>query len=161
MIRWWRLPNCAVSKSACGSWSGCSAARPWRSRSSSRRPAERAVPDRPADPELTNVRLTGIIVEPDRRTVIFAVQGAKPLVRSEGETVNDWHFDSIAPHEVTLTCPVGTTTLELKSDPNLVRPAPQAQPPPQPKPLQARYRPAARRAFLPMRRGRGTGDNPR
>src|SRR6266849_7612518 len=37
MIRWWRLPNSAVSKSACGSWSGCSAARPWRSRSSRRR----------------------------------------------------------------------------------------------------------------------------
>jgi hypothetical protein len=33
------------------------------------------------------------------------VQGAKPLVRSEGETVNDWHLDSIAPHEVTVTGP--------------------------------------------------------
>jgi hypothetical protein len=98
--------------------------------SATRRPAERAVPDRPADPELTNVRLTGIVVEPDRRTAIFAVQGAKPLVRSEGETVNDWHLDSIAPHEVTVTGPAGTTTLELKNDPNLARPAPQAQPVP-------------------------------
>jgi hypothetical protein len=105
--------------------------------SATRRPAERAAPDRPADPELTNVRLTGIIVEPDRRIAIFAVQGAKSLVRSEGETVNDWHLDSIAPHEVTVTGPVGTTTLELKSDPNLVRPAPQAQPPPPAKPAPA------------------------
>jgi hypothetical protein len=90
--------------------------------SATRRPAERAAPDRPADPELTNVRLTGIIVEPDRHTAIFAVQGAKSLVRSEGETVNDWHLDNIAPHEVTVTGPAGTTTLELKSDPNLCGP---------------------------------------
>ena len=97
--------------------------------SATRRPSERAASDRPADPEFANVRLTGIVVEPDRRTAIFAVQGAKPLVRSEGETVNNWHLDSIEPHEVTLTGPAGPTTLELKSDPNLVRPAPpQAQP---------------------------------
>jgi hypothetical protein len=105
--------------------------------SATRRPAERAAPDRPADPELTNVRLTGIVVEPDQRTAIFAVQGAKPLVRTEGETVNDWHLDSIAPHEVTLTGPTGTTTLELKSDPNLVRPASQPQPAPQAQPTPA------------------------
>jgi general secretion pathway protein N len=90
--------------------------------SATRRPAERAAPDRPADPELTNIRLTGIIIEADRRTAIFAVQGAKPLVRSEGETVNDWHLDRIASHEVTLTGPAGTTTLEPKRDANLVRP---------------------------------------
>jgi hypothetical protein len=109
--------------------------------SATRRPAERAVPDRPADPELTNVRLTGIVVEPDRRTAIFAVQGAKPLVRAEGETVNDWHLDSIAPQEVTLTGPAGTTTLELKNDPNLVRPAPQGQPAPQAQPAAVAARP--------------------
>jgi hypothetical protein len=97
--------------------------------SATRRPVERAASDRPAEPGLTDVRLTGIVIEPDRRTAIFAVQGAKPLVRSEGETVKDWHLDSIAPHEVTLTGPTGTTTLEPKRDSNLVRPAPpQAQP---------------------------------
>src|SRR6202035_4370059 len=89
--------------------------------SATRRPSERAAPDRAADPALTNVRLTGIVIEPDRHIAIFAVQGAKPLVRSEGETVNDWHLDSIAPHEVTVTGPSGTTTLEPKADPNLVR----------------------------------------
>ena len=95
--------------------------------SATRRPSERAAPDRPADPELTNVRLTGIVIERDRHTAIFAVQGAKPLVRSEGETVNDWHLDRIAPREVTVTGPAGTTTLEPKADPTLVRPAPPAQ----------------------------------
>jgi len=100
--------------------------------SATRRPAERAGPDRPADPELTNVRLTGIVIERDRHTAIFAVPGAKPMVRSEGETVNDWHLDSIAPREVTLTGPAGTTTLEPKPDPTLVRPAPPAQAAPPP-----------------------------
>jgi hypothetical protein len=95
--------------------------------SATRRPSERAGPDRPADPELANVRLTGIVIERDRHTAIFAVQGAKPLVRSEGETVNDWHLDSIAPREVTVTGPAGTTTLEPKADPTLVRPAAPAQ----------------------------------
>jgi hypothetical protein len=95
--------------------------------SATRRPAERAAPDRPADPELANVRLTGIVIERDRHTAIFAVQGAKPLIRSEGETVNDWHLDSIAPREVTVTGPAGTTTLEPKADPTLVRPAPPVQ----------------------------------
>src|ERR1700736_2080679 len=97
--------------------------------SATRRPSERTAPDRPADPELANVRLTGIVIERDRHTAIFAVQGAKPLVRSEGETVNDWHLDAIGPREVTLTGSAGTTTLQPKSDPNLVRmghPAPAA-----------------------------------
>src|SRR3984893_16874344 len=71
------------------------------------RPAERAVSGGPADPGLTDVRLTGIVIEPDRHTAIFAVKGEKPLVRSEGETVNAWHLDSIAQQEVTLTGPAG------------------------------------------------------
>jgi hypothetical protein len=79
--------------------------------SATRRPAERAVSGGPADPGLTDVRLTGIVIEPDRHTAIFAVKGEKPLVRSEGETVNAWHLDSIAAQEVTLTGPAGTTTL--------------------------------------------------
>jgi hypothetical protein len=102
--------------------------------SATRRPSERAVSGGPVDPGLSDVRLTGIVLEPDRHTAIFAVKGEKPLVRSEGETVNAWHLDSIAPREVTLTGPAGPTTLELKSDPNLVRPAPPAQAAPQAKP---------------------------
>ena len=72
------------------------------------------------------------------------MQGAKPLVRTEGETVNDWHLDNIAPYEVTLTGPTGTTTLELKSDPKLVRPASQPQPAPQAPPTPAASGRAAR-----------------
>ena len=35
--------------------------------------------------------------------------------------MNDWHLDAIGPREVTLTGSAGTTTLQPKSDPNLVR----------------------------------------
>jgi hypothetical protein len=94
--------------------------------SATRRPPEPAVSNRPADTEL-NVRLTGIVIAQDRRTAIFAMQGAKPLERVLGEMVSNWHVDSIAPHAVKLGGPAGTTTLEPKSDPALVRPAPQAQ----------------------------------
>ena len=45
--------------------------------SATRRPAERAVSGGPADPGLTDVRLTGIVIEPDRHTAIFAVKGEK------------------------------------------------------------------------------------
>jgi hypothetical protein len=117
--------------------------------SATRRPAERAAPDRPVDPELTNVRLTGIVIEPDRHIAIFAVQGAKPLVRSEGETVNDWHLDAIAPREVTVTGPAGTTTLEPKADPNLVRTAQPAQPAPAPRLGTPSAQPAAAAASRP------------
>jgi hypothetical protein len=95
--------------------------------SATRRPAERAVSGAPADPGLTDVRLTGTVIEPSRRTAIFAVQGAKLLARSEGETVNDWHLDAIGPREVTLTGSAGTTTLQPKNDPNLVRTGQPAQ----------------------------------
>src|SRR4030095_5219254 len=36
-MRWWRRPRCVAWKSGFASWSGCSAARPWKSRSSRRR----------------------------------------------------------------------------------------------------------------------------
>jgi hypothetical protein len=36
MMRSWRLPRSAASKSGCASWSGCWAARRWKSRSSER-----------------------------------------------------------------------------------------------------------------------------
>jgi hypothetical protein len=83
---------------------------------------ERANVDPAADPEMSKMRLTNIVIEADRHIAIFGVQGAKPLVRLEGVTVNDWHLDSIAPRVVTLTGPAGTTTLEPKADPNLAWP---------------------------------------
>src|SRR5947207_11461642 len=98
--------------------------------SAMRRPTEQALANSPPDTELPNVRLTGIVIDRDRRSAIFAMQGAKPLVRGEGEMLSNWQLDSIAPRTVTLAGPTGTTTLEPKSDPTLVRPVPQAQPAP-------------------------------
>ena len=90
--------------------------------SATRRPSERTKGDQPTDPALPNFRLTGIVIEPGRRLAIFAVPGAKALVRSEGESLNEWRVDSIASREVSLSGPAGTTTLEPKADSALVRP---------------------------------------
>src|SRR4029077_9326774 len=89
-----------------------------------RRPVEKASPTGAPDPELPDVRLSGIVVEPNRHLAIFAVSGGKPLVRSEGESLKDWRLDSIGPNEVSLSGPGGLRTLAPKTDPNLVRPAP-------------------------------------
>jgi hypothetical protein len=94
--------------------------------SPNRRPAEKTSSTSTGEPELNDVRLTGIVVEPDRHMAIFAVAGAKPLVRSEGESVKEWRLDSISPNEVSLSGPGGSRTLAPKTDPNLVRPMPQA-----------------------------------
>jgi general secretion pathway protein N len=99
--------------------------------SPTRRPPEQSEPASAADPGLPDVRLTGIVIESDHRTAIFTLAGAKPLVRSEGETLEQWRLDSISPQEVSFSGPGGTRTLEPKSDPNLVRPPP---PHGQPKP---------------------------
>lgn len=96
--------------------------------SATRQPAGRAAPDQPTDLDLAEVRLTGIVMDPDRHIAIFAISGAKPMVRSEGETMKDWRLDSISPGEVVLTGPAGTRTLQPKTDTSLARRAP--QPPP-------------------------------
>ena len=91
--------------------------------SATRRPAEKASPGSAADPDLSDVRLAGIIVEPERHMAIFAVSGAKPVVRLEGENVKEWRLDSISPGEVSLSGPGGVRTLSPKADPHLVRQA--------------------------------------
>ena len=96
--------------------------------SPSRRPPDRATGDRTVAPELPNMRLTGIVIEPERRLAIFAVPGSKPLVRAEGETVNDLRVESIGPNQVSLSGPNGSTTLEPKSDPSMTRRNQGAQP---------------------------------
>jgi hypothetical protein len=94
----------------------------------SRRPPE-AEPDEHSDTKLTDLRLTGILVTPNQHVAIFAKSNDKPLVRSEGEMINDWHIDSIATYSVSLSGPAGTATLEPKADPNLARAqSPAAQP---------------------------------
>ena len=114
--------------------------------SPTRRPPDSAAVARAAEPEALNVRLTGIVLEPERRLAIFAVPGSKPLSRAEGEEINDWRVESIGPSQVSLTGAAGTMVLEPKFDPTLVRPqqAPGATPanplfpvPPGPRPQQA------------------------
>ena len=109
--------------------------------SATRRPSDQAVGDRSPDPELPNMRLTGIVIEPERHLAIFAVPGGKPLARGEGETINQWRLENIAPNQVSLSGPTGITILEPKFDPNLVRPKQAPQPaaqPPQPAAVGAR-----------------------
>lgn len=110
--------------------------------SSTRRPPQSAAADNVTNSDLADMRLTGIVTEPDHHVAIFAVNGAKPLRLSEGEDVSGWRIDSITPHEVSLSGPGGTKTLEPKLDPNLVQapaptppPNPAARQPPQPAPV--------------------------
>jgi hypothetical protein len=87
-----------------------------------RRPPKPASSDNAADRRLPDVRLTGIVIEPDRRIAIFAVTGTRPLELSEGETLKDWRLDSISPQKVSLSGPAGTMTLALNADTDLAGP---------------------------------------
>ena len=98
--------------------------------SSTRRPPQNAN-DSVTSSDLADTRLTGIVTEPDHHVAIFAVNGAKPLRMTEGEAVSGWRIESITPHEVSLSGPGGTKTLEPKLDPNLIQP-PGPTPPPNP-----------------------------
>jgi hypothetical protein len=109
--------------------------------SSTRRPPQAAANDTATDSDLADTRLTGIVTEPDHHLAIFSVNGAtKPLRLTEGEALSGWRIESITPHEVSLSGPGGTKTLQPKLDPNLVQ-----QPPPQPAPVN----PAARQPAQP------------
>src|SRR5262249_30804540 len=88
---------------------------------SSRRPPQAAASDNVTSSDLADVRLTGIVTEPERRVAIFAVNGAKPLRLTEGEAVSGWRIETIRPREVAMSGPGGTKTLEPKLDPNLVQ----------------------------------------
>src|SRR5215469_2037533 len=90
--------------------------------SSTRRPPQAAAPDSATNSDLADMRLTGIVTEPDHHVAIFAVNGAKPLRVTEGEAVSGWRIESITPREVSLSGPGGTKTLEPKLDPNLIQP---------------------------------------
>jgi len=99
------------------------------------RAPEAASTDHAGDLRPSNVRLSGIVIEPDRRIAIFAVTGAKSVALLEGEALNDWRVDSISAQQVSLSGPSGTMTLKPKSDATLVRPAaPSASPASQPQP---------------------------
>ena len=111
-----------------------------------RRPPDRASANPASSPELPDLRLAGVLIDSDHHIAIFAIPGAKPLVRAQGESVNEWRLDAITPREVTLIGPTGSTTLEPKTDPNIVRsaqPSPQSQPQPQLQPQAMRAASAA------------------
>lgn len=105
--------------------------------SSTRRPPT-ATGDANTDTGLDDTRLTGIVIEPGHRLAIFAPNGAKALMVTEGGTVAGWRVDSITPQEVSLSGPDGTKTLQPKFDPNLVPPPEPAPTPPAPPPPEAR-----------------------
>jgi len=105
--------------------------------SPTRQPAAR--PDRPGL-DLGNVRLTGIVIDPEHHLAIFAVRDGKPVVRSEGEMMNDWRLESIVPGEVVLSGPAGTRTLQPKIDASLAR---RVAAPPRPPQAAARNPPSA------------------
>src|SRR5271154_2979219 len=130
--------------------------------SATRKPQQQAIGDHPADEGLPNLRLTGIVIEPSRHLAIFAVPDGKPLVRSEGDTVDEWRLDSIEPRQVSLSGPSGITTLEPKADPHIIRPVPAALPgatPAQPGAPPGPARPAPGPAGATSRQP-GTSDRP-
>jgi hypothetical protein len=97
--------------------------------SPSRRPPQSNSDNAADDAGLADSRLAGIIIESGRRFAIFAPQGAKPLMVTEGETLSGWRVDSISPQEVSLSGPDGTKTLQPKFDPNLAPPVEDQTPP--------------------------------
>jgi general secretion pathway protein N len=116
-----------------------------------RRPPDQPAGDRAPGPELPNLRLTGIIIEPEYHLAIFAVPGGKPLARAEGETINEWRLESVGPNQVSLSGPNGITILEPKADPNLVRQKQTAPPAVRPHPpAAATLRPPAPRTPGPQ-----------
>jgi hypothetical protein len=94
--------------------------------SQTRRPPDVVQAANAGGAELSDKRLAGIVIEPDRRLAIFAVTGAKPLTVSEGDSVNGWRVERITPTEISLAGPGGTRTLQPTLDPNHV--VPQRQP---------------------------------
>ena len=92
------------------------------------------------DRELSNVRLTGVVIQPDRQLAIFAVTGAKPRTLSLGEALNGWKLDSISPEGVSLSGPGGTRTLQPEGDTTLVRHRMSLPPSTKEKPRRARQR---------------------
>ena len=86
--------------------------------------------------DLADKRLAGIVIDPERRLAIFAVNGGKPLTLTVGETVDGWRIEQISATEVSLSGVGGTRTLQPKTDPNLVRQPMAPQPAGTPLPLQ-------------------------
>ncbi len=127
--------------SPAASWSAAILARPLFA--PSRRP-----PAGPAAPGIALAslpRITGTMVTPAGRSVIFAVPGGKPVVVGEGGHLGPYTIRRIAAGLVTVDGPGGTRTLGPAFDPNPHAPAATLTPappgfagipglPPQPRP---------------------------
>ena len=85
--------------------------------SPSRRPAAEAAAGGSSDTDLDNIRLTAIMIEPNRRLAIFAVADGKPLELGEGDMLNGRRISAISLNEVSLVGPAGTETLQPKAAP--------------------------------------------
>jgi hypothetical protein len=125
--------------------------------SPNRRPPDTGQRGASSAPELTDKRLSGIVIDADRRLAIFAVSGTKPLTVSEGDSVNGWRVENIAAAEVALVSPSGTQTLKPKPDSNAVR---QTRPAPQASGEEAVARPDPRTRTAPARAGGPPGPTP-
>ena len=90
--------------------------------SSTRRPPQSAANDGATSTDLADARLTGIVTVPGHNIAIFAVNGAKALTLTEGETVSGWRIEAITPREVALSGPGGTKSFQPKPDPSLLPP---------------------------------------
>jgi len=77
--------------------------------------------------DLSGLRLTGIVIKPDRRIAIFTSADGKTIERAEGETFDAWLLERISPLEVSLSGPTGMQTLVPKADPNLAQSKPRPQ----------------------------------
>jgi hypothetical protein len=115
--------------------------------SSTRRPPQSAASDGATGTDLADARLTGIVTAPGRNIAIFAVNGAKALSLTEGETVSGWRIEAITPREVALSGPGGTKSFQPKADPSLAPPL--GAPPAITAPARPPIPPAAAAAGLP------------
>ena len=74
-------------------------------------------------------RMTGILIDGSRRSVIFAApagdRGGKPTIAAEGGRVGAFTIQTIGPEQVIVIGPDGKHTVRTSFDPNLTPPAPQ------------------------------------
>jgi hypothetical protein len=73
-------------------------------------------------------RLSGVLVGPFGRNAVFAVEGAKPVVVSEGGRINGWTVRLIEAGEVQVVGPGGAKTVRPSFEATPAAPSPPAAP---------------------------------
>jgi hypothetical protein len=74
-----------------------------------------------ANSALRGVRLTGVVIGPDLRIVMFAVTCTNSRMLSEGEALKGWRLDSISSGGVVLSGPARNIVLKPQPEADLVR----------------------------------------